>query len=108
MHRHLVVQGHVPRYACCQYYGQDGHYLGGDDCRFSRLLDGLKKEESARESKVDEKEGELLWSLMLCLLWRKVDADAMVEDGGLDPMHSPAPPVQEHYLICQSSLYLCL
>ena len=55
----------VPLHACCQYYGQDGHYLGGDDCRFSPLLDGLKKEESAGEIKVDEDKGELLWSLIV-------------------------------------------
>ena len=53
---------HVPlRVACCQYDGVDGQYLGGG---FSPLLDGLKKEESARESKANEEEGGLLWSLM--------------------------------------------
>ena len=55
----------MPLHACCQYYGKDGHYLGGDDCRFSPFVDGLKKEESARESKVDEHKGEFLWSLIM-------------------------------------------
>ena len=50
------------KHTCCQYYGMDGQYLGGG---FSPLLDGLKKEESAKESKVDEDEGGLLWSLIV-------------------------------------------
>jgi len=66
----------------------DGQYLGGS---FSPLLDGLKKEESARESKVDEEEGGLLWSLMFdcesCGWRRKVDA--MMKDGGLKPSARP-------------------
>ena len=88
MRRGLPARRHVPLHACCQYYGMDGQYLGGG---FSPLLDGLKKEESARESKVDEEEGGLLWSLMFdcesCGWRRKVDA--MMEDGGLEPSARP-------------------
>jgi len=68
VHRCLPVRRHVPLHACCQYYGMEGQYLGGG---FSPLLDGLKKEESAKESKVDEDEGGLLWSLIV----RAVDCD---------------------------------